>query len=206
MVRVAPKPRWTAEDGERLELLRQNGEALAPPESRDFAVPFSRFGAAQLVLLGEATHGTSEFYRARAAISRQLIEKHGFTIVAAEADWPDAARIDRYIRHRPPEPSKEEIFARFPTWMWRNQEFREFVDWMRDFNEHRVEQDRVEFRGLDVYSLNASIAAVLRYIDLVDPEEAKRARERYGCLTPWQQDPAEYGAAALRGRGSGGGS
>jgi erythromycin esterase-like protein len=200
MVRVAPKPRWTAEDGERLELLRQNGEALAPPESRDFAAPFSRFGAAQLVLLGEATHGTSEFYRARAAISRQLIEKHGFTIIAAEADWPDAARIDRYIRHRPPEPSKEEIFARFPTWMWRNQEFREFVDWMRDFNEHRVEQDRVEFRGLDVYSLNASIAAVLRYIDRVDPEEAKRARERYGCLTPWQQDPAEYGAAALRGR------
>ena len=104
MVRVAPKSRSTAEDGERVELLRQNGEALAPPESRDFAVPFSRFGAAQLVLLGEATHGTSEFYRARAAISRQLIEKH-------EADWPDAARIDRYIRHRPPEPSKQEFRA-----------------------------------------------------------------------------------------------
>jgi erythromycin esterase-like protein len=194
------EPRWTTVDGDRVALLSHHAEHLAPPDSRDFAAPFARFGDAKLVLLGEATHGTSEFYRARAAISRALIERRGFTIVAAEADWPDAARIDRYVRHLPGEPPGEELFGRFPTWMWRNEEFREFVEWLRAHNAALAPGARVEFRGLDVYSLNASMGAVLRYLDRVDPQAAAHARARYGCLSPWQRDPADYGAAALAGR------
>jgi erythromycin esterase-like protein len=201
MVRVSPPTiDRSAEDNERIDILRQHGEPLAPPFSRDFGESFDRFGAARLVLLGEATHGTAEFYRARAEISRRLIEQHRFNIVAAEADWPDAARVDRYVRHLAPEPSKDQVFARFPTWMWRNQEFRDFVDWLREHNATLEPSARVEFRGLDVYSLSASIEAVLRYLDRIDPAEARHARERYSCLTPWQNDPAAYGAAALQGR------
>ena len=160
---------------------------------------FDRFADAKVVLLGEASHGTSEFYRARAAITRRLIERHGFTIVAVEADWPDAARIDAYVRHHAPFPGKERAFARFPTWMWRNVEVRDFVQWLRAENEHRPPERRAEFRGLDVYSLNASIDAVLRYLDKVDPEAANEARGRYGCLSPWQSDPARYGRAVATG-------
>lgn len=186
-------------DAECVALLDRDAVHLAPPDAREFADPFRRFGNARLVLLGEATHGTSEFYRARAAITRLLIENHGFNIVAAEADWPDAARIDQFVRGREPAMSEEKAFARFPSWMWRNNEFREFVDWLRAFNDKRPPRARVEFRGLDVYSLRASIAAVLAYLDKVDPNAASIARERYGCLTPWQSDPAEYGSAVLSG-------
>jgi erythromycin esterase-like protein len=183
-----------------VDLLRERGEALPAPErTEDFGAFFDRFGDAKVILLGEATHGTSEFYRGRAAITRQMIERHGCRIVAVEADWPDAARIDRYVRHLDREPTKEEAFARFPTWMWRNVEVRDFVDWLRGYNESRPVQERVEFRGLDVYSLRASIAAVLSYLDKVDPARARAARERYSCLTPWQTDPARYGRAVVAG-------
>jgi erythromycin esterase-like protein len=164
-----------------------------------FGTLFDRFAEAKVVLLGEATHGTSEFYRARAAITRRLIERHGFTIVAVEADWPDANRIDRYVRHRPLLDADDEAFARFPTWMWRNREVYDFVNWLRGYNEGLPEERRAEFRGLDLYSLRGSIAAVLAYLDAVDPEEAKDARERYGCLSPWHADPARYGRAVLYG-------
>lgn len=183
-----------------IDALRRDGEALPAPErAEEFGAAFDRFGGAKVVLLGEATHGTSEFYRARAAISRRLIERHGFTIVAVEADWPDAARIDRYVRHRDPEPSESEAFARFPSWMWRNIEVRDFVEWLRAHNETRPAPERVEFRGLDVYSLAGSIEAVLTYLDRVDPEGARAARQRYGCLTPWQAEPARYGRRAMMG-------
>jgi erythromycin esterase-like protein len=186
---------------ELVGLVRLAAEPLPVPERiEEFGALFDRFGEAKVVLLGEATHGTSEFYRARAAITRRLIEKHGFTIVAVEADWPDAARIDRYVRHREPEPTREQAFARFPTWMWRNIEVRDFVEWLRLQNQGHTPDRRVEFRGLDVYSLDRSIAAVLGYLDKVDPERAKAARKRYGCLTPWQSDPAGYGQAVLSGR------
>lgn len=173
---------------------------LPPPEHAEaFGEFFDRFGDADLVLLGEATHGTSEFYRARAAISRHLIQNHGFNIVAVEADWPDAARIDRYIRHGRPELSERQAFSRFPSWMWRNQEVAEFMHWLRHENEHRKPQDRVEFRGLDIYSLSASIETVLSYLDRVDGQEARQARYRYGCLTPWQNSPAAYGRYTMMG-------
>jgi erythromycin esterase-like protein len=169
----------------------------SPGEIDEFGAFFDRFADAKVVLLGEASHGTSEFYRARAAITRRLIESHGFNIVAVEADWPDAARIDGYVRHHAHAPSSEEAFSRFPSWMWRNTEVHDFVEWLRGRNEHLPAGDRTEFRGLDIYSLGSSIAAVLAYLDRIDPEEALAARKRYGCLTPWQDDPAAYGRTAL---------
>jgi erythromycin esterase-like protein len=171
----------------------------APERASEFGPFFDRFGDARVVLLGEATHGTADFYNARAAITRRLIEDHGFSIVVVEADWPDANRVDRYVRHRGPGAYDEECFARFPTWMWRNEEVREFVEWLRAHNEEIAPNKRVEFRGLDVYSLRGSIAEVLTYLDRVDPEAAKTARKRYGCLSPWQSEPAWYGRAVLHG-------
>lgn len=182
------------------DALRRYAEPLPPPEQAEhFGPPFSRFGGARIVLLGEATHGTSEFYRARAAITRQLIQHHGFTMVAVEADWPDAARIDRYVRHHEPKPARGEAFARFPTWMWRNAEVMEFIDWLRAHNETLPPDRRASFHGLDVYSLRASMASVVEYLDRVDKEAAQTARRRYGCLTPWQDEPARYGQAVLYG-------
>ena len=171
----------------------------APEKAEEFGAAFDDFADARVVLLGEATHGTSEFYEARAAITRRLICEHGFSIVAVEADWPDAARIDRYVRDRAKAPGagEEEPFARFPTWMWRNQEVAQFTHWLRAHNDRLAPQKRVELRGLDVYSLRASIAAVLAYLDHADPALAARARRRYGCLSPWQDEPARYGRFIL---------
>jgi len=159
----------------------------------------ARIGDARIVLLGESSHGTSEFYRMRDRISRELIAKKGFRFVAIEGDWPDAARIDHYVRHLEYPPSEWTAFARFPTWMWRNHEVRAFVDWLRAHNRPQAPDERTAFHGLDLYSLYDSIRAVLKYLDEVDPASAKVARERYGCLTPWQSDPATYGHAALTG-------
>jgi protein-L-isoaspartate(D-aspartate) O-methyltransferase len=165
----------------------------------DCAALLSRIGDARVVLLGEATHGTSEFYRLRAEITRALIVEKGFSIVAVEADWPDAARIDHHVRGREVPAAEWQAFARFPTWMWRNREFRAFVDWLHEHNASLRPESRVRFAGLDLYALYNSIAAVLSYLDQVDPATARVARERYGCLTPWQSDPAAYGRAALTG-------
>jgi len=190
----------TQSDAEIVRALQETAEDLPAPEhAGDFGATFERYGDAEVVLLGEATHGSSEFYRARAAISRHLIRNCGFNIVAVEADWPDAARIDRYVRHGSAHATAEAAFARFPSWMWRNVEVLEFVEWLRQENQHREPKERVEFRGLDIYSLQASIAAVLRYLDRVDPQAAADARHRYGCLTPWQAEPARYGRRAAMG-------
>ena len=137
----------------------------------------------------------------RARITRELIEKRGFTIVAAEADWPDAARVDRYVRHGPAVPEGDPAFRRFPTWMWKNAEVHDFVEWLRSWNADVSDPARrAGFYGLDLYSLFTSIAAVLRYLDDVDPDTAALARRRYACLTPWERDPAVYGRATLTGR------
>jgi protein-L-isoaspartate(D-aspartate) O-methyltransferase len=173
------------------------GKRLDSPDGEATASLLDDVGDARVVLLGEATHGTSEFYRARAAITRRLIEAHGFTIVAVEADWPDATRIDRYVRHRERGAGVEAAFSRFPVWMWRNEEVLGFVEWMRHWNADRPRHQRTSFHGLDLYGLSSSIAAVVDYLDRIDPEAARVARERYGCLTPWQKDPAAYGRAAL---------
>ncbi|WP_027575087.1 erythromycin esterase family protein [Bradyrhizobium sp. WSM1743] len=185
---------------ELVDLLREAGEHLPAAERDDFTSFFDRFGEAKIVMLGEATHGTSEFYRARASITRQLIEHHGFNIVAVEADWPDAATVDQLVRQLPFERPLERPFERFPSWMWRNIEVKQFVDYLRFHNDACRADRKVQFRGLDVYSLRSSIAAVIAYLERVDPERARAARERYSCLTPWQADPASYGHAVLSGR------
>jgi len=187
---------------EHAELLRHHAIPLPARDSEAFAALFDRYGEARVVLIGEASHGTSEFYRTRAAITRRLIERHGFTIVAVEADWPDAAQIDRQVRRQQPPDWERLAFQRFPTWMWRNLEVAEFCDWLTRFNWEQPDERRVEFRGLDVYSLGASIGAVLDYLDRTDAHAARDARQRYGCLTPWQDAPAKYGHDVLYGRQS----
>ena len=162
-----------------------------------FGQLFDRFANRRVVLLGEASHGTSEFYRARAAITKRLIEAHGFTIVAVEADWPDAAAADRYVRHRAARAGAEPPFQRFPTWMWRNTDVDTFLGWMRTHNEKLKPERRAGFFGLDLYNMSGSISSVLEYLEKVDPEAAAVARERYACLTPWQREPSTYGRAVL---------
>jgi erythromycin esterase-like protein len=178
-------------------LIADAAEPLPDIDDRTFGEFFSRFGDARVVLLGEASHGTSEFYRARAAISRQLIERHGFNIVAVEADWPDAATIDRYVRHRPKREGELRAFERFPTWMWRNREVDEFIRWMRRHNEGRAYDRRCGFYGLDLYNLGASMRAVIAFLGEQDPELARLASRRYGCLDPWAENPAGYGRHSL---------
>jgi protein-L-isoaspartate(D-aspartate) O-methyltransferase len=160
----------------------------------------ARIGDAKVVCLGEASHGSAEFYEMRAAITRALVERLGFTIVALEADWPEAQRLDRYVRGTSVEPHPEQAFDRFPAWMWANHQVMAFVDWLAAHNRSVRPERRAGIYGLDLYSLHRSIAAVLRYLDDVDPEAARIARHRYACLEPWQQDPAAYGAAVLSGR------
>jgi len=182
-------------------LIRESVERFDDIETDTVDALLERMSGARVVLLGEATHGTSEFYRMRARITRELIKRHGFTIVAVEADWPDAARIDRYVRHLSPSSSPWKPFARFPTWMWRNEEVRLFAEWLRQHNATmREPNEQVAFYGLDLYSLFTSADAVVRYLQTVDPKAAEVARQRYGCLTPWQSDPAAYGRAVVTGQ------
>ncbi|MDR6855473.1 erythromycin esterase family protein [Variovorax guangxiensis] len=159
-----------------------------------FAIADARF-----VLLGEASHGTDDFYRERAAITKRLIEDKAFDAVAVEADWPDALRVDRFVRGASDDSSALQAlgdFRRFPAWMWRNQPVREFVDWLRASNQKRPTAERVGFYGIDLYSLYTSIASVLDYLDRVDPEAARRARYRYGCFDHFGEDTQAYGHAA----------
>jgi protein-L-isoaspartate(D-aspartate) O-methyltransferase len=179
------------------ELIGAAAEPLPDLHDAAFGGFFDRFARARVVLLGEASHGTSEFYRARAAITRRLIEERGFTIVAVEADWPDAASLDRYVRDRPAPAHAEPPFQRFPTWMWRNTDVEAFIEWLRTWNGGRSPDARAGFYGLDLYNLSASMRAVLDYLDRVDPDAASVARQRYGCLTPWANEPQAYGRMAL---------
>jgi protein-L-isoaspartate(D-aspartate) O-methyltransferase len=201
---------WQAPAQEERRVIKLRGEPLARTianaaepfetiKAAELSALLARIGDARVVLLGEASHGSSEFYSMREKISRELIARKGFNFIAIEGDWPDAARIDHYVRHREFPPSEWTAFARFPTWMWRNNEVRSFVDWLRGHNAVLKPGARVAFHGLDLYSLYASIRSVLEYLDEVDPRSAKIARERYGCLSPWQADPATYGHAALTG-------
>ena len=192
--RSGPRPRGLT------HLVQEACERIDDIDKTSIDSLIDRIGDARIVLVGEATHGTSEFYRMRARISRELIEHHGFQFVAVEADWPDASRVDDYVLGEGRRSTLEFTpFARFPTWMWRNQEVHDFVDWLREFNKGHPRQ-KAGFHGLDLYSLFTSVAAVLAYLDEVDPAAARIARHRYGALTPWQKDPAAYGQAVLAGR------
>jgi erythromycin esterase-like protein len=163
---------------------------------RDYDPLLELIGDARIVLLGEASHGTQEFYEERAKITQRLIVEQGFTAVAVEADWPDAYRVNRYVTALGEDPGPDEAlgeFRRFPTWMWRNRVVLDFIAWLRAHNDPLQPRRRVGFYGLDLYSLRASIKAVLSYFDKVDPEAAKRARERYSCFDHFGDKADNYG-------------
>ncbi|HEY8259323.1 MAG TPA: erythromycin esterase family protein [Gemmatimonadales bacterium] len=166
---------------------------------QDFSPLLALTGDARYVLIGEASHGTHEFYRIRAEITKQLIRDHGFRAVAVEADWPDAYLVNRYVRGRPVAQDATEAlggFRRFPQWMWRNADVLDFIGWLREYNDGlEDDQPRVGFYGLDIYSLHTSIQAVLAYLRLVDPVAARRAERRYACFDHFGGDPQVYGRA-----------
>ncbi len=165
----------------------------------DYDRLIDRARTARLVLVGESTHGTLEFYRERARITRRLIEAHGFAGVAIEGDWPDTYRAHRFVLGRTRDSTPEEAlrgFQRFPAWIWRNAEMLEFLGWLREHNDRQPERRRAGVYGLDLYSLHASIEAVLGYLDRVDPAAAARARSRYSCFELFGDDPQAYGQAA----------
>src|SRR3981081_1922586 len=167
---------------------------------QDYDPAMARVGNPRFVLLGEASHGTHEFYHERAQITQRLIKEKGFTAVAVEADWPDAYRVNRYVHA-----ASDDVFAiqaladfrRFPTWMWRNTDVVEFLEWLHDQNEAlSPNATKTGFYGLDLYSLRASMEAVLRYLEKIDLDAAKRARARYACFDQFGDDTQNYGFAA----------
>jgi erythromycin esterase-like protein len=168
-------------------------------DASDFDALLRRIGEAHFVLIGEASHGTHEFYRVRAEITKRLIRENGFTAVAVEADWPDAFRVNRFVRGRAGDADATEAlggFRRFPQWMWRNADVLDFVGWLRAYNDGLERGERsVGFYGLDLYSLHTSMEAVLAYLRVVDPEAARRAQARYACFDHFGSDLHGYGAA-----------
>ena len=173
---------------------RAAADALA--HARDpYKALLERVGNARVVMIGEASHGTHEFYRERIEITQRLIEEHGFAGVAVEADWPDALRVNRYVSGSGDDADAVDAlagFRRFPTWMWRNADVLDFVGWLRDFNSSRRPKSRVGFYGLDLYSLQTSIEAVVHYLERVDGAAAQRARRHYSCFDEIA-DPTGYG-------------
>jgi erythromycin esterase-like protein len=181
-----------------IDLLSEKAKALVGAPN-DFDSLVDLIGDARFVLLGEASHGTHEFYRIRAQISKVLIAQRGFNAVAVEADWPDAYRVNRFVRGVSNDIDSVEAldgFQRFPQWMWRNADVLDFVGWLREHNDHQLSEDRkCGFYGLDLYSLHASIEAVLGYLNKVDPEAAKRARHHYSCFEQFGKRIETYGYA-----------
>jgi erythromycin esterase-like protein len=165
--------------------------------AQDYDPLLDMIGNARFVLLGEASHGTHDFYRERAQITQRLIQEKGFTAVAVEADWPDAWRANRYVRHLSGDAFAIEAladFRRFPRWMWRNTDVVEFLDWLRAYNDAlEPGAAKAGFYGLDLYSLHSSMDAVLRFLEVIDPKAARQARERYSCFDHFGEDTQVYG-------------
>ena len=185
-----------------VDVVRSRAEPFEAAEEAAGTAAVKRMAGHRAILIGEASHGTHEFYQLRERLTRRLIERGEVDFVAAEADWPDAIHLDCYVRFgvgtQPDEPPP---FGRFPRWMWANEETLSFLRWLRDFNSSiAAPEDRVGFFGLDLYSLHASMDAVLGYLEEVDPDTAVLARERFGCLTPWETNPATYGRLVASGR------
>lgn len=162
----------------------------------------ARAARASIVLIGEASHGTRDFYAMRADLTRRLIADHGFRAVTLEADWPDAFRVHRYVTGRSDDRDAVTAlsdFRRFPAWMWRNETMRDFVGWLAEFNATRAADARTGVFGLDLYSLHASIESVLAYLDRVDADAAARARKRYACFEYFGDDPQGYAVGVMQG-------
>ena len=171
--------------------------------ARDFDPLITQIGGARFVLIGEASHGTHEFYKIRGEITKRLIVEQGFSAVAVEADWPDAYRVNRFVRGIGDDTGAVDAlgdFERFPQWMWRNADVLDFIGWLRAHNDSLPRgTQRAGFYGLDLYSLHSSIDAVLRYLDSVDPPAARRARDRYACFDHFGGDPQNYASAVSAG-------
>lgn len=186
---------WTVSDVDALAV------AATPVTGadRDYDSLLDLIGDRRFVLVGEASHGTHEFYRERARITRRLVDELGFTVVAVEGDWPDAYRVNRYVMGLSADQGADAAlsdFRRFPAWMWRNRDVERFVEWLRARNDaHSHPASKVRFYGLDLYSLRASIEAVIGYLDRIDPAEARRARERYSCFDHVSAEGQAYGYA-----------
>jgi erythromycin esterase-like protein len=175
-------------------------QPLEHPADEDALLHFLAQG--RIVMLGEATHGTHEFYALRATLTRRLIVEHGFGAVVIEGDWPDAWRVNRYVRGGDHDADADDAlagFRRFPTWMWRNTVVREFVEWLRLHNATRPHRQGTGFYGMDLYSLYASMEAVLAYLEDADPDAARRARARYACFDHFAKDSHAYGYASSLG-------
>lgn len=159
-------------------------------------------GNARFVLLGEASHGTQEFYHERALITQRPISEKGFSAVAIEGDWPDAYRVNRFVCHQSTDRTANEAlsgFERFPTWMWRNTEVVKFIDWLHNFNNSQASHNnKVGFYGLDLYSLFTSIDEVIKYLDKVDPVAAQHARSYYACFDHCERNSQLYGHACSK--------
>ncbi|HTO05282.1 MAG TPA: erythromycin esterase family protein, partial [Opitutus sp.] len=167
-----------------------NGSAI------DYDQLIERVGDAHLVLLGEATHGTHEFYRERAQITKRLIKEKRFQAIAVEADWPDSCRVNRFVRGMSDDEDATDAlaeFERFPQWMWRNADVLDFVGWLRAYNDDKSPADEIGFYGLDLYSLHASIEAIIAYLTKMDTAAGERARVHYACFDRFDRDPNAYG-------------
>jgi erythromycin esterase-like protein len=175
-------------------------------ESKDYDALMEHIGDARVVMLGEATHGTHEFYRERMRITQRLIKEKGFAAVVIEGDWPDALRVNQYVRRQSPDESAEQAlsgFTRFPRWMWSNTDVRDLVEWIRQHNEALPPQEtQVGFYGMDIYSLSASSDAVVEELQSLDPAAATRARDRYRGFQAFRDKPERYGVSALTDSGA----
>lgn len=169
----------------------------SPDDMRRLA---GRIAEARIVMLGEASHGTHEFYEFRAQLSKELIENHGFQFIAVEGDWPPCWKLNNFIHGQGGDYARDALksFQRWPTWMWANEETAELADWMRSWNEHAQPEERVSFYGLDVYSFFESIEAVLSQVERINPFLANRLRSRYACLEPFQRDERAYARSLLK--------
>src|SRR5436190_18323021 len=181
-----------------LDVVRAAAHPLTGAD-HDYDPLLELIGERCVVLLGEASHGTHEFYAQRARLTRRLIEDKGFTAVAVEADWPDAYRVNCYVRGQGSDSNADAAlggFKRFPTWMWRNTVVQGFTEWLRGRNAGLLPERQAGFYGLDLYSLYTSIQSVLAYLDKTDPEASRRARFRYACFEQFGEDTQAYGYAA----------
>jgi erythromycin esterase-like protein len=195
-------PSRALSDAQVSRLVRTHAQPFTG-DKREFDSLLNMIGDSSFVLIGEASHGTHEFYKTRIDLTQRLIEERGFNVIAAEADWPDAWMINRYVKDQGAAHNANEAlsgFQRFPTWLWRNADVLAFVEWLKRYNQTIAQYDRkVGFYGLDLYSLYRSAAAVIDYLGSLDPEAAQRARHRYACLSAFGHDEQAYGHAASLG-------
>ncbi|WP_342577936.1 erythromycin esterase family protein [Psychrobacillus sp. FSL K6-2843] len=188
-----------------LKNLKESIQRYALPLSmnEDFNPLLEAIGEAKIVLLGEASHGTSEFYKVRAEISKRLIKEKGFTLIAVEGDWPSTQQVNRFVKGYSKYSNVKEMlqsaFERWPAWMWANEEITEFTSWLRTYNDKKVKEDKVGFYGIDVYSLWESLDEVIRYLKETDPNgvELQFAQRAFSCFEPFNRHPETYALSTL---------